>query len=57
MERCQNEWLQATIKAPTGYIRASSDFDIPSGSKLRLYSNSFHGIFHKIHDDNLDIPV
>lgn len=33
-----NEYLQATIKAPVGYIEAFfTKFDLPSGSELRIY--------------------
>jgi hypothetical protein len=33
MERCQSEWLQATIKAPTGYIHAFGDLIFPVGAR------------------------
>lgn len=36
-----NEYMQATIKAPTGYIHAFfTAIDIPSGSELRIYKGS-----------------
>ena len=34
-----NEYMQATIKAPTGYIHVCTTIDIPSGSKLRTLMN------------------